>query len=190
MSASRFNIWQHPFVLQISGQYGFIMSVLSTVPLLLPWKVVLSVHAHSCRTLLFLELSKQDNNFLWPSSSWNDYADIKGQHKFFQSLLNQCSNTHTLLLGEINYCTDSFCREIWFSCCIIIQIWKINSSYSKQLKIAHTANFFLVGEMLISRHVYFKSIFCHLVVVILGFAGMCLWQLLMGEAYQHDEDTT
>lgn len=156
MCASRANVWQHPLVLQISGEYGFIISVLSTVSLLLPWKVMLSAHAHSCWSPLFLELSKQDNNFLWPSSSWNDYTDIKGQHKFFQSLLNQCSNSKMLLLVEINHCTDS---EVSFSCCIIILIWNINSSYSKQLKIAHTANFFLVGEILSSRYVYFKSYF-------------------------------
>lgn len=35
----------------------------------------------------------------------------------------------------------------------------MNSSYSKQLKIAHTGNFFPVGEMLSSKYVYFKSNF-------------------------------
>lgn len=104
-------------------------------------KRVLSAHSHNCWTVLFLGMSKQDNNFPWPSPPWNDYTDIKVWYKFFQSLLlHQCSNTKTLPLGEINYWTDNVCHEVSFSYCIIIQIWNMNSSYSKQLKIAHTGN--------------------------------------------------
>lgn len=111
------------------------------------------VHLNNGRIALFLGMSKQDNNFPWPSPPWSDYTDIKVRHKFFQYLLlHQCSNTKTVPLDEINYWTDSVCHGVSFSYFIIIQIWNMNNSYSKQLKRAHPGNFSLTGEMLKSSN--------------------------------------
>lgn len=45
----------------------------------------------------------------------------------------------------------------------------MNSSYSKQLQIAHTGKFSPVGEMLSSKYVYFKSNFYDPILVIFAF---------------------